>query len=188
MACARPATELRRRAVTSSLARVASPPAPELPLLFMLVTFEPEPAPSSTKGPTSFRGVSSPSCGIPSAPLPLGRCVRGGEAVNAAAATADVTVVVVAVLDAAKMGRGWTVADAEAEGSEGDEDEAGSELVALGAGVEMELVSAPLVAGVDSRFFRSRDRAARPEVMPELRFIFELRAGTPSTLSEFDCT
>ena len=189
MACAKPATELRRRAATSSLARVACPPAPVLPLLVALVTFGPEPAPSSTKGPTSFRGVNGPSCGIPSVPVAKGRCVRGGEAVSAAAATADVVaVVVVAVPDAARMGRGRTVADAEADGSEGDEDEAGSELVALGGGVDMELVSAPLVVGADSRFLLSRDRAAKPEVMPELRLVFGLRATTPNTLSGPGCT
>lgn len=172
MACAKPATELRRRAVASSPARFVCPPAAAaalvLPLLFTLDTFGPEPAPSSTKGPTSFRGVNGPSCGIPSA---KGRCVRGGEAVSAAAATADVVaVVVVAVLDAPNMGRGRTVAEIEAEGSEGDEDDAGSEVVASGAGVEVELVSAPLVVGVDSRFLRPRERAAKPEVMPEFRF------------------
>ena len=90
-----------------------------------------------------------------------------------------------------RMGLGRTVADAEAEGSGGDEDMAGRGLLALGVGVGEEIV-VPLVvaataAGVDSRLLPASDRAARPEVMPEFRFVSDTRTAERNMLPTPDC-
>ena len=65
----------------------------------------PEPAPSSTNGPTSLRGVSGPS-----APGRSGRWARGGVfAGGLASAWVEVMAVVVGFWDGARMGRGRVV-------------------------------------------------------------------------------
>ena len=98
-----------------------------------------------------------------------------------------VAVVVVAVLEAARMGRGRTVAEAEAEGSGGDEHVAGVGLVTLGVGVEVEVIVPPATVGLESRLPPASDSAARPEVMPEFRVAFASCTAVPNMLSRFDC-